>query len=175
MLLHLVDLNEALVHAWRAAFADMPDVTVRAANILTVATCAIVSPANSHAHMDGGIDADYAAFFGFGLQRAVYDAVARRPEGNIPVGAAEFVETGHARIPYLILAPTMEMPEEVSPSNCYRALKAALRVAALHADRVTEIYCPGLATGIGRVEEDEAAHAMAEAYRDWRQQAVVTR
>ena len=166
--LHLVDLNDTLVAAWRDAFAAMPEVTVTAADILTVASGALVSPANSYGHMDGGIDAEYSAFFGTRVQRAVYDVVARRSERMIPVGAAEVVETGHSRVPFLIVAPTMEVPEQVPPSNSYRALRAALRAAGRWSDRVTDVYCPGLATGVGCVAPEEAAREMAAAYRDWR-------
>jgi O-acetyl-ADP-ribose deacetylase (regulator of RNase III) len=167
MKLHLVDLNSVLVEQWRLAFDGLPDVDVACADILAVARGALVSPANGGGHMDGGIDRDYAAWLGGQAQRAVYDAVARRAEGRIPVGAAELVATGHARVPWLIVAPTMDVPEPVPASNCYRALRAALRVAERNPDRIAELYCPGLGTGIGSVEEGTAARAMAEAYRDW--------
>ena len=165
MELHLVDLEHDLVAAWRKAFASMPDVVVNQADILAVASGAVVSPANGQGHMDGGIDRAYLTFFGPRLQRSVYEAVARRPEGRIPIGAAELVATGHARIQYVIVAPTMDVPELVGPANAYRAMRAALRVA--NREQLTQVYCPGLATGIGCVAPDEAAQAMAEAYRDW--------
>ncbi|TKC94663.1 hypothetical protein E8A74_48070 [Polyangium fumosum] len=115
--------------------------------------------------MDGGVDRAYAAFFGPAFERLVYDAVARRPDGFLPVGAAEIVPTGHARIPYVLLAPTMLMPEHVSASHAYRALRAALRVAARES-KIEDLYCPGLATGVGGVEPDDAAREMAAAYAD---------
>ena len=54
--LHLVDLEDSLVQAWRAEFAAFPEVEVAEGDILAVARGAIVSPANSQGHMDGGID-----------------------------------------------------------------------------------------------------------------------
>ncbi|WP_170229939.1 macro domain-containing protein [Polyangium fumosum] len=111
------------------------------------------------------MDRAYAAFFGPAFERLVYDAVARRPDGFLPVGAAEIVPTGHARIPYVLLAPTMLMPEHVSASHAYRALRAALRVAARES-KIEDLYCPGLATGVGGVEPDDAAREMAAAYAD---------
>jgi hypothetical protein len=55
------------------------------------------------------------------------EAIARRPEGHLPVGASLVVRTGHPRIPYLIVAPTMVLPEAVSADHCYRAMRAVLR------------------------------------------------
>jgi hypothetical protein len=38
--------------------------------------------------MDGGIDAAYSAFFAPHVQAAVQEAINRRPEGYLPVGAS---------------------------------------------------------------------------------------
>jgi hypothetical protein len=86
--IHLVDTNSAVVDAWQRAFAAEPDVTIGCADILSVAHGALVSPANSGGHMDGGIDAAYLLFFGQHLQERVYHAVTSRPEGHLPVGVA---------------------------------------------------------------------------------------
>ena len=118
--------------------------------------------------MDGGIDAAYRAFFGPQIERAVQDAIARRPEGHLPVGASLAVRTGHARVPFLIVAPTMLVPEQVESRNSYRAMKAVLRVVRAQPEVGPEIYCPGLATGVGMVAPENAAAMMAEAYRDWK-------
>lgn len=61
--LHFVDASSAVVLALQEAFAEHQDVTVQHGDILTLAHSAIVSPANSHGFMDGGIDQQYAAFF----------------------------------------------------------------------------------------------------------------
>ena len=168
MRLHLVDDNDALVEAWRRELAPFPEVSVAAADILVVAHGALVSPANSQGHMDGGIDLSYLQCFGMRLQLAVYEAIARRPEGFLPIGSAEVVRTGHARIPYLIVAPTMEFPGQVPAEHSYRAMGAVLRAAQRHQALFDDVYCPGLATGVGGVAPDDAAHAMAEAYRGWK-------
>ena len=165
MRLHLVDTNATLVAAWRREFQRFPDVEVLCGDILAVAATAVVSPANGYGFMDGGVDRAYAAFFGPAFERLVYDVVARRPEGFLPVGAAEIVPTGHARVPYVILAPTMLMPEHVPASHAYRALRAALRAAARESE-IGDLYCPGLATGVGCVEPIDAAREMMAAYAD---------
>ena len=171
MRLHLVDYNGHLVNAWAEAFAQFPEVTVQQGDLLAVAEHCVVSPANSYGFMDGGIDAAYRAFFGAQIERSVQDAVKRRPEGHLPVGASLFVGTGHVRVPFLIVAPTMTVPEEVESRNCYRAMRAVLRIAGADAEVGRDVYCPGLATGVGMVPSENAAVMMAEAYRDWKRAA----
>jgi O-acetyl-ADP-ribose deacetylase (regulator of RNase III) len=168
MRLHFVDIDPDVVEALRVAFDGVPDVACSSGEILALAHGALVSPANSYGMMDGGIDAAYSAFFGPAVQIAVQEAINRRPEGYLPVGASLAVRTGHQRIPFLIVAPTMHTPEEVPASNCYRALRAVLRLAAGGNLGGRDIFCPGLATGIGRVSPADAAAQLAAAYRDWR-------
>jgi O-acetyl-ADP-ribose deacetylase (regulator of RNase III) len=166
--LHLVDTNPALVSAWQSAFADLPEVSVQQAKILSLAHNAIVSPANSYGFMDGGIDLAYRRFCGKGLEARVQEAIARRPEGLLPVGASLIVSTGHERIRYLIVAPTMVIPEWVSSENCYRAMRALLRSAAGDLEVGKAVFCPGLGTGVGAVPVEDAAREMAKAYWDWK-------
>lgn len=168
MRLHLVDYNGALVNAWAEAFRDFPEVTIQQGDLLAVAEHCIVSPANSYGFMDGGIDAAYRAFFGAEIERTVQDAIARRPEGHLPVGASLVVRTGHARVPFLIVAPTMVIPEQVDKRHSYRAMRAVLRITEKEPEIARDIYCPGLATGVGFVPPEDAAAMMMEAYRDWK-------
>jgi O-acetyl-ADP-ribose deacetylase (regulator of RNase III) len=163
MRLHLVDIDPLVVAAWRQEFQPFPDVEIRQGSILAVARGAVVSPSNGYGFMDGGVDQAYATFFGPALERRVRDVMARQPEGFLPVGAAEIVATGHDRIQYVILAPTMLMPEHVPAAHAYRALRAVLRVAARESD-LEDIFCPGLATGVGGVSPGDAAREMAAAY-----------
>ncbi|MEZ4298780.1 MAG: macro domain-containing protein [Polyangiaceae bacterium] len=165
--LHLVDLDLRVVTALQQAFSSFPEVTVAHADILTVAHHVVVSPANSHGFMDGGIDRAYAQFFGPPVARRVRDAALRRPEGHLPVGAAVAVPTGHPRIPYLVVAPTMVSPEHVPATHAYRALRAALRLVATDTALHGDWFCPGLTTLVGGTKPEHAAAEMAEAYRDW--------
>jgi O-acetyl-ADP-ribose deacetylase (regulator of RNase III) len=167
-MLHFVDTSGDVIHALRRVFEGVGDVACSDGDILTVARNAIVSPANSYGFMDGGIDAAYSAFFGPGLQVTVQEAINRRPEGYLPVGASLAVRTGHERIPFMIVAPTMHTPEEVPSENCYRAMRAVLRIMRADAEIGREVFCPGLATGTGRVPPAEAAEQMFRAYDDWR-------
>lgn len=168
MRLHFIDTDTAVVESVRKAFRDVPEVDVKQGDLLAVAENTIVSPANSYGFMDGGIDRAYLSFFGPSIQTRVQDAISKRAEGYLPVGASSIVETGHPKIPYLVLAPTMTAPEYVTAENAYRALRAVLRVAGNHPIVGRAIYCPGLGTGVGGVEPDNAAEQMALAYSDWR-------
>lgn len=165
--LHLVDINPSLVAEWRRCFEQFPEVTIHHAEIFSVAEHCIVSPANSHGFMDGGIDLAYRNFFGERIERTVQDAIQRRPEGILPVGASLAVPTGHEHIPYMIVAPTMEMPEAVPAHHCSRAMTAIFRTLDNHPEISGSVYCPGLATLTGRVEPDIAAEHMAKAYSEW--------
>jgi O-acetyl-ADP-ribose deacetylase (regulator of RNase III) len=167
-MLHFVDTSGDLVDELRRVFAGVDEVVCSDGDILAVAQNAIVSPANSYGFMDGGIDAAYSAFFGSRLQATVQEAINRRPEGYLPVGASLAVRTGHDRIPFLIVAPTMHFPEEVPSDNCYRAMRAILRIMRTEPDVGRDVFCPGLATGIGRVPPAEAAEQIFRAYDDWR-------
>ena len=169
MTLHLVDIQVDLVEAWKEAFSPFPEVTVHLGDILQLAVNTIVSPANSHGLMDGGIDLQYRDFFGTEVQRRVLEVIRARPEGYLPVGAAAVVETGHPRVKYLVVAPTMEMPEAVPDAHAYRALRAVLRHFGSDPIIGRDIYCPGLGTLTGRIPVTAAAREMANAYRDWRE------
>ena len=80
MKLRLVDLNPAIVEGWKSFFTVHPEVDVVSGSILDSATDAIVSAANSHGFMDGGIDLVYLRHFGQQLQDRVRDRIYRRPE-----------------------------------------------------------------------------------------------
>lgn len=168
MQLHLVDTSPLVVAAWNVAFREFPEVSIQHADILSVADNTVVSPANSFGFMDGGIDAQYLRFFGPSIQTTVQDAIRRRPDGQLPVGASIVVRTGHDRIPFMIVAPTMAMPEAVCADHAYRALRAVLRIAANDPVVGRHVHCPGLTTQTGRVPAEAAAEQMAEAYRNWK-------
>jgi O-acetyl-ADP-ribose deacetylase (regulator of RNase III) len=118
--------------------------------------------------MDGGIDAAFCNFFGSAVEGRVREAIGRRPEGYLPIGASLVVQTGNERIPHMIVAPTMLAPEAIDSLNCYRAMRAVLRIAAAQEDVGRAVYCPGLGTGVGQVLPVEAAREMAQAYSDWK-------
>jgi len=171
MRLSLVDADESVAVALGEAFRPFPEVAVAHGDLLAVAQNTVVSPANAHGFMDGGIDSAFRKFFGAAVEVRVREAIGRRHEGYLPIGASLVVPTGNARIPYMIVAPTMLAPEAIESQNCYRAMRAVLRVAAAQDEVGEAVYCPGLGTGVGQVVPKEAARKMVEAYKDWKQAA----
>lgn len=169
MKLHFVDLNPEVSSALTDAFHDHSEVEVICGDILHHAVHCLVSPANSFGYMDGGIDAAYTGFFGQQIQERVQDAIRRRPEQMLPVGTALAVTTGHDRIPFMIVAPTMTMPEDIPASHAGRALRAALRLIQSEPRLAGDVYCPGLGTLVGRVLPTDAAASMLAAYEQWLQ------
>ncbi len=167
MKLFLVDLNPDLAYAWQDHFDEFPGVSVLCGNILEVAENTIVSPANSYGFMDGGIDRQYTDYFGLRHQTEIQAKIALRREGYLPVGTAVLVKTGHPKIPFMIAAPTMETPGPVSAVNCFFTMSAVLNVAYANREIISKVYCPGLATGTGRVAPEIAAREMGDAYRKW--------
>lgn len=163
----LCDLLPDLVRAWRRAFAAYPDVQVRQGNLLEVEAEAYVSPANSYGIMDGGIDAVLSARFPQ-AEAQVQSAIALVGD-FLPVGQALVVETGDLDVPYLVCAPTMEVPSRVGHTdNAFRAMLALLSAVeqfnAAHDDVIEAVAVPGLCTGVGEMEPEAAAQQMAQAY-----------
>lgn len=166
----LCDRQPALVRAWRQAFADFDDVTICEGDLLEIEADAYISPANSHGIMDGGIDAALSARFPH-VEARVQAAIAGMGE-LLPVGQALVVETGDAEVPYLVCAPTMEIPSFVGhTSNAYHAMQAILNAVQqfniLNEDIISSVAIPGLATGVGGMEPNVAALQMARAYEEW--------
>jgi len=166
----LRDLNPAVVAAWRSAFADLADADIAEGSVLDVQTDAIVSPANSFGYMDGGVDLAYCRFFGFEIQERLQTHLHEHHFGELPVGSAVVIETGHHAIPLLISAPTMRVPSSVARSiNVYLAFRAALIAALKHnqaspSTPIHSIAVPGMGTGVGEVSPSRAANHMRVAY-----------
>jgi O-acetyl-ADP-ribose deacetylase (regulator of RNase III) len=128
-----------------------------------------VSPANSFGFMDGGIDLVYSKHFGWELQERLQTLIRSDHDGDLPVGQAVVVPTFDKDIPYLISAPTMRVPMDVSETvNAYLAFRAAIRAARQFnrtaPKRIESILCPGLGTAIGRLSPRACATQMHYAY-----------
>jgi len=180
--LHLRDLGEPLIAAWRREFAGVEGVTISQGDIFSskegaigprdpidIKADAIVSPANSFGFMDGGIDAVYTYQFGPGLQERLQDAIRRDHGGEVVVGAAVIVPTEHPDIPWCICAPTMRLPRQVADTvNAFLAFRAALRAVREHNRQgrppIRSILCPGMATAVGQMPVHRCARQMRVAW-----------
>lgn len=166
----LIDQRSSLVAAWERAFDEYDDVEVLEADFFSRPAGAMVSPANSFGIMDGGLDRAIRDRLGFGVEREVQRRILERHHGELPIGQAEVVETGHAEWPRLVVAPTMRVPENVARTlNAYLAFRAALlavlRFNTASATKIESLVCPGLCTGIGGMEAERCALQMRMAYR----------
>ncbi len=167
--IHLVDNDAALVRAWSDAFRDQPAFVVERRDYFDVQADAMVSPANSFGVMDGGLDLAIQMTLGPSIQRRVRARIEERHHGELHVGAAEIVETGDSRWPWLVAAPTMRVPEDVSRTvNAYVAFRAILLAIRTHnasgAAPIRTLLCSGLATGVGGMPARRCATQMRLAY-----------
>jgi O-acetyl-ADP-ribose deacetylase (regulator of RNase III) len=175
----LAAVEADLADAWERHCGDLPDVAVYRGSILDLSVDAVVSPANSFGFMDGGIDHRYSHHFGWHVQDRLQELIRTRHHGELLVGAAEIVETGSPRIPFVIAAPTMRVPMILRDSiNPYLACRAALLLirhgavpaGALAGERVEAVVqsvaFPGLGTGVGKVDPDACARQMRAAIEE---------
>jgi O-acetyl-ADP-ribose deacetylase (regulator of RNase III) len=175
----LAAVEEDLADAWERHCGDLPDVTVHRGSILDLSVDAVVSPANSFGFMDGGIDHRYSHHFGWEVQERLQELIRTRHHGELLVGAAEIVETGSLRIPFVIAAPTMRVPmilrDSINPYLAARAVFLLIRhgvvpTGALANERVEAVVqsvaFPGLGTGVGRVGPNTCALQMRAAIEE---------
>jgi len=163
-----------LADAWYEAFREFEHVRIHEGSILDVSADALVSPANSYGFMDGGIDALYSEAFGWDLQLKLRRKILDHHNGELLVGAAEIVETGDNRHPYLIAAPTMRVPMILDSStvNPFLATRAVLLLAiggrfpdgTNVSDHVQTVAFPGMGTGVGQVPAKVCARQMKAAF-----------
>lgn len=163
----LVDINAAVVEAWRESFASVSCVEIVQGSFEKLPEFdAMVSPANSFGLMDGGIDLAISKFFGWNLMDAVQARIRADYFGEQPVGTAFVVATDDPLHPFLVHAPTMRVPLDIrGTDNAYLAMLAILRAVRDHnatsAAQIRTLACPGLGTATGRLEPRVAAAQMA--------------
>ena len=155
--------------SWQAYFPGLPDVSVTCDNIFTLEADALVSPANSFGRMDGGLDAQIVEFLGEDIESEVQQLIRDRHDGELVVGQAEVVITQATQFPFLVVAPTMRVPQNVSRTvNAYLAFRAALRAVRAfneqHGDIIQTLLVPGLGTDNGFMPPLRAARQMRAAY-----------
>ena len=168
--LTLVDLNPKMIEAWLAVFDGEPGVEIVHGSLLDERAGAWVTPTNSRAKMDGGVDGAIRARLGASIQARVRRTVATQWGDFIPVGAATCVETGRASPSWLISTPTMlESAEDISATlNVALATAAALQAVRMQNRRcpgsIRSVAMPGLGAGTGRVALPVCAELMWTAW-----------
>ncbi len=171
----LVDINPAVVAAWEASFHDVPEVRVVRGSIVKQKTDAWVTPTNSRANMNGGVDAVVNGHFGGRIQSLVKAEVRKRFGGKMPVGSAACVPTGGVAPRFLISTPTMvKTAEDVSDTlnvalACAAAFQATHMQNAAEPGSVESVAIPGLGAATGRVPPRVCANLMWTAYTLFRE------
>lgn len=196
----LSSLNKDMLKYWIELFKDIKEVKVQEGNFFRTKVDAMVSPANSRGWMTGGLDLNISFFFdpnsekiakkqGISLYEFVekyctelnkfkneldwkiQKIVQKATNGFLPVGKAEIVETLDEKIPYLISAPTMEIPRNIRNTDyVYKAFKAILQAVENHNNskqNINSVICPGLGTGAGMMPHKKAAKQMWQAYKEF--------
>ncbi|MBC6697837.1 macro domain-containing protein [Hymenobacter puniceus] len=172
---YFTDTNSEITDAWQHVFADVPQVSIRHGSIFDVPADALVSPANSFGYMNGGIDFAISKTLGWHLEKDLQHVIREKYYGELLVGQAEILPTGHAQFPYLIAAPTMRTPMTITRGpNVYHCMRALLLLLA-HGrlpdgrpvkDVIRTVAVPGLGTGVGQVRPLVCARQMRIAWED---------
>lgn len=166
----LRDLRKPLVDAWKQVFERYEEVEPEVGDFFEEPADAMLSPANSFGIMDGGLDLAIRDQLGFDVQTRVQEAILKEAHGELHVGAALVVPTDHAKWPFLVVAPTMRIPESAANTlNAYVAFRAALLAVRRFNDmeaepRIQTMVSPGLCTGIGGMSPRRSAAQMRLAY-----------
>jgi O-acetyl-ADP-ribose deacetylase (regulator of RNase III) len=130
-------------------------ITVVTGDITKLEVDAIVNPANSQLIMGGGVA---GAILRAGGQQIQEQAWKKAP---VQIGHAVATTAGKLKAKYVIHAPTMTRPAmATSLGNIKAATEAAHRCA--QQARVKSLAFPGLGTGVGGLDLQDAANVMVE-------------
>ncbi|MEU3312744.1 macro domain-containing protein [Streptomyces sp. NPDC006662] len=166
----LTDVNQRVVEAWRAAFADTPGIEIRKGSILDEDVDAWVTPTNSQGRMDGGVDAAIKRHLGAGIQLRVQRAIRDRFAGALPVGSAVCVPSGATVPRFLISTPTMVQSAQNVRDTLNVALACAAAFQAVHRQNrkapgsIRSVALVGMGAQTGRVPARLCANLMWTGY-----------
>ena len=169
--LYLIDSKPELCEKWRQVFSIYPEIEVLKGDYFQQSADAIVSPANSFGIMDGGLDLAIRNELGFQIETDIQEVILNKYHGEMPIGSAEIINTNHGKWSYMIVAPTMRVPENIAFTlNAYIAFRAIL-IAINNFNEskpnrtIKSLVCSGLGTGIGSMEPVKCATQMRAAYK----------
>lgn len=162
----LTDINPEVVEAWRAAFADHPEIEIRRGSILDEHVDAWVTPTNSRGLMNGGVDAVIKRHLGAGIQLRVQRAIRDQFAGRLPIGSAVCVPSGAINPKFLISTPTMEASVQNVSETLNVALACAAGFQAIHRQNnetpgsITSVALVGMGAQTGSVPARVCANLM---------------
>ena len=176
----LVDVNPKMIKAWRDTFEDNPEVDIIQGSMLEQPVSAWVTPTNSKASMDGGLDGVIKKHLGAKIEAAVQAEVKRQFGPSLPVGTATVVPTGRDQPRFLISTPTMVgSSDDISATlNVALACCAAFQAVHIynrdHGGMIRSIALPGLGAATGRTPVEVCADLMWTAYNLFREKEFST-
>jgi O-acetyl-ADP-ribose deacetylase (regulator of RNase III) len=143
----------------------IPKIEVIKGSITTCQVHAIVNPANSFGYMGGGVA---GVIKKVGGQIIEDEAISQAP---IQVGEAVLTSAGDLVCHKVIHAPTMHNPAEKTDSHkVFCAAQAALELADNEGFR--SIAIPGMGTGVGGLDKQEAAKTIVKAIKQTKFQSI---
>ena len=141
-----------------------PSFEVEEGNPLAFDIDAIVSPANTKGIMNGGYDAVLRRFFGVSIEYLVRQYLEKY---KIDVGQAIAVKTGHPKVHWLIVTPTVSVTgeglsghESISYACAYNSVKVA------HEKNVKYLGMTGLGSGVGSLDRRISARHQVQGIED---------
>ena len=141
-----------------------PSFEVEEGNPLAFDIDAVVSPANTMGIMNGGYDAVLRRYFGIAIEYTVQKYLDKF---KIDVGQAIAVKTGHPKVNWLIVTPTVSVTgeglsghESVSYACAYNSVKAA------HERGVKYLGMTGLGSGVGGIDRRASARQQVQGIED---------
>jgi O-acetyl-ADP-ribose deacetylase (regulator of RNase III) len=164
----ICDQNKEIATVFARIFAAENNVEILCGNLLNLIGDAVVSPANSFGDMGGGVDKAIDDFFAGEAQRKVQQHIQTAFYGEIPVGVASILPMNSQQFPFLIIAPTMRIPGNVSKTiHAYLAMRAVLVAVLQHNQLATKpirhVILTSMCTGVGGMPFVEAAEQMRTA------------
>jgi O-acetyl-ADP-ribose deacetylase (regulator of RNase III) len=172
---YLCDKNPEVVKAWQAFFGRGTKVTVSEGDVLSLPVNVLVSPANSFGIMEDGLALALHRATDGKLEARFRKLLQDKHAGELPVGQAEMMTTGIAQPEFVMLAPTVRVPQRMNAANVnsFLATRSALRTLAQFMrqenedkgnTRIESVAFVGMGTGGGRTSPATAAFQMYEAY-----------
>ena len=167
--LHLCDINADMTDAWLDSFFGVEAVEILQGDLLEAGADAVVAPDNSFGDMSGGLDKHIDDYYHGAAQEAITARIQSELLGELPVGMAIVVPMQNMRLPFVVAAPTLRVPEDAAHKlNAYLAMRASLVAVHQHNQQseapIRTLAVSGLCTGVGRMPCAVAARQMRTAY-----------
>ena len=141
-----------------------PSFEVEEGNPLAFDVDAIVSPANTKGIMNGGYDAVLRRFFGVSIEYLVQQYLEKF---KIDVGQAIAVKTGHPKVHWLIVTPTVSVTGEgLSGHESVSYICAYNDVKVAHQRGVKYLGMTGLGSGVGGIDRRVSARQQVKGIED---------